>query len=184
MNRVPWLCFQVLVSRLRPFDTQELVLWHVDAILIHELVRSKVGRKMFRVHAFDGFIGKDTASHGLLVLPMSTIKFLGEVLVEAAPEGLFGLLWIKIDGKKPIRFPRGVLKELVKANKIHIASDLLVYLLELVLILELEQAEKCAVLTNRSWQPTDGAIGLYEHRNRQPKAVRDMSVLNTGVHKA
>ena len=63
MNRVPWLCFQVLVSRLRPFYTREFVLWHVHTILIHELVRSKVGRKMFWVHAFDGFIGKDTASH-------------------------------------------------------------------------------------------------------------------------
>ena len=40
MNRVPWLCFQVLVSRLGPLDTQEFVLWHVHTILIHELVRS------------------------------------------------------------------------------------------------------------------------------------------------
>ena len=114
---------------------------------------------------------------------MCTIKFLGEVLVEAAPEGLFGLLWIKINGKKPERFARGILKELVKAIQIHIASDLLVYLLELVLVLELEQAEECAVLTNWSWQPAYGAIGLYEHRNRQPKAVRDMSVLDAGVYK-
>ena len=184
MDRVPWLCFQVLVSRLGPLDTREFVLWHVHTILIHELVRSKVGRKMFRVHAFDGFIGKDAASHGLLVYLMDTIKFLGEVLVEAAPEGLFGLLWIKIDGKKPVRLAGGILKELVKAIQIHIASNLLVYLLELVLILELEQAEKRAVLTNRSWQPTYGAIGLHEHRNRQPKAVRDMSVLDAGVYEA
>ena len=183
MNRAPWLCFQVLVSRLGPLDTREFVLWHVDAILIHELVRSKVGRKMFRVHAFDGFIGKDAASHCLLVYLLDTIKSLGGVLVEAATEGLLGLLWIEIDGKKPVWFARGVLKELVKAIQIHIASDLLVYLLELVLVLELEQAEKCAVLTNRSWQPAYGAIGLYEHRDRQPKAVRDMSVLDTGVHK-
>jgi len=96
---------------------------------------------------------------------MGTIKFLGEVLVEAATEGLLGLLWIEIDGKKPVWFARGVLKELVKAIQIHIASDLLVYLLELVLVLELEQAEECAVLSNRSWQPTYGAIGLHKHRN-------------------
>ena len=113
---------------------------------------------------------------------MDTIKFLGEVFVETATEGLLGLLWIKIDGKKPVRLAGGILKELVKA--IQIASNLLVYLLELVLVLELEQAEECAVLTNRSWQPAYGAIGLYEHRNRQPKAVRDMSVFDAGVHKA
>ena len=76
MNRVPWLCFQVLVSRLRPFYTREFVLWHVHTILIHELVRSKVGWKMFWVHAFDGFIGKDAASHGLLVLPYGHDKIL------------------------------------------------------------------------------------------------------------
>ena len=139
---------------------------------------------MFRVHAFDGFVGKDTASHGLLVYLMDTIKFSGEVFVEAASEGLLGLLWIEIDGKKPIRLARGVLKEFVKTTQIYITSNLLVNLLELILILELEQAEECAVLTNRSWQPAYGAIGLYEHRNRQPKAVRDMSVLDAGVHKA
>ena len=76
MNRVPWLCFQVLVRRLGPLDAREFVLRHVNTILIHELVRSKVGRKMFRVHAFDGFIGKDTASHGLLVLPYGHDKIL------------------------------------------------------------------------------------------------------------
>ena len=76
MERVPWLCFQVLVSRLGPLDTREFVLWHVHAILIHELVRSKVGWKMFRVHALDGFIGKDAASHGLLVLPYGHDKIL------------------------------------------------------------------------------------------------------------
>ena len=58
MTRVPWLCFQVLVRRLGPLNSREFVLGHVHAILIHELVRSKVGWKMFRVHAFDGFIGK------------------------------------------------------------------------------------------------------------------------------
>ena len=99
-------------------------------------------------------------------------------------EGLFGLLWIKIDGKKPVRFARGVLKELVEATQTYITPNLLVDLFELILILELEQAEKCAVLTNRSWQPTYGAIGMHEHRNRQPKAVRDMSVLDAGVHEA
>ena len=82
---------------------------------------------------------------------MGTIKFLGEVFVEAATEGLLGLLWIKIDDKKPIRLACGILKELVKAIQIHIASNLLVDLLELVLVLQLEQAEKRAVLTNRSW---------------------------------
>ena len=76
MNRVPWLCFQVLVRRLGPLNTRELVLGHVHTILVHELVRSKVGRKMFRVHAFDGFIGKDTASHGLLCLPIGHDKIL------------------------------------------------------------------------------------------------------------
>ena len=76
MNRVPWLCFQVLVSRLGPLDTREFVFWHVHAILIHELVRSKVERKMFRVHAFDGFIGKDAASHGLLVYLIGHDKIL------------------------------------------------------------------------------------------------------------
>ena len=101
MDRVPWLCFQVLVSRLGPLDTREFVLWHVHTILVHELVRSKVGWKMFRVHALDGFIGKDAASHRLLVYLLDTIKFLGEVFVEAATEGLLGLLWMKIDGKKP-----------------------------------------------------------------------------------
>ena len=115
---------------------------------------------------------------------MDTIKFLGEVFIEAATEGLLGLLWIKIDGKKPVRLAGCILKELVKAMQIHIASNLLVYLLELVLILELEQAEERAVLTNWSWQPAYGAIGLHEHRNRQPKAVRDMSVLDAGVHEA
>ena len=115
---------------------------------------------------------------------MGTIKFLGEVLVEAATEGLLGLLWIKINGKKPVRLAGCILKELVKAIQIHITSDLLVYLLELVLVLELEQAEERAVLTNRSWQSTYGAIGLHEHRNRQPKAVCNMSVLDAGVHKA
>ena len=68
MNRVPWLCFQVLVRRLGPLNSREFVLWHVHTILIHELVRSKVGWKMFRVHALNGFIGKDAASHGLLVI--------------------------------------------------------------------------------------------------------------------
>ena len=165
MNRVSWLCFQVLVRRLGPLNSREFVLWHVHTILIHELVRSKVGWKMFRVHAFDGFIGKDTASHRWLVYLMGKIKFLGEVLVEAAPEGLFGLLWIKINSKESVGLAGCILKELVKAIQIHIASDLLVYLLELVLVLELEQAEKRAVLTNRSWQPTYGAIGLHEHRN-------------------
>ena len=139
---------------------------------------------MFRVHAFDGFIGKDTASHVLLVYLMGTIKFSGEVFVEAATEGLLRQLWIKIDGKESVGLARGVLKEFIKAIQIHIASNLLVDLLELVLVLELEQAEKRAVLTNRSWQPAYGAIGLYEHCNGQPKAVRDMSVLGTGVHKA
>ena len=115
---------------------------------------------------------------------MGTIKFLGEVFVEAATEGLLGLLWIKINGKKPERFARGILKELVKAIQIHVTPNLLVYLLELILILELEQAEKRAVLTNRSGQPAYGTIGLYEHCNGQPKAVRDMSVLDAGVHKA
>ena len=60
MNRVPWLCFQVLVSRLGPLYSREFVLWHIHTILVHELMRSKVGWKMFLVHAFDGFIGKDT----------------------------------------------------------------------------------------------------------------------------
>ena len=82
---------------------------------------------------------------------MGTIKFLGEVFVEAATEGLLGLLWIKIDGKKPVRLACGILKELVKAIQIHVTPNLLVYLLELVLVLQLEQAEECAVLTNRSW---------------------------------
>ena len=184
MNRVPWLCFQVLVRRHWPLNTREFVLWHVHPILVHELVRSKVGWKKFWVHALDGFIRKDATSHGLLVYLMDTIKFLGEVLVEAAPEGLFGLLRIKINSKESVGLAGCILKELVKTIQIHITSDLLVYLLELVLVLELEQAEECAVLTNWSWQPAYGAIGLYEHRNRQPKAVRDMSVLNTGVHKA
>ena len=120
---------------------------------------------------------------GLLYI-MGTIKFLGEVFVEAATEGLLGLLWIKINSKESVGLARCILKELVKAIQIHIASDLLVYLLELVLVLELEQAEECAVLTNWSWQPAYGAIGLYEHRNRQPKAVRDMSVFDARVHKA
>ena len=92
---------------------------------------------------------------------MDTIKFLGEVFVKAAPEGLFGLLWMKIDGKESVGLAGCILKELVKAIQIHIASDLLVYLLELILVLELEQAEKRAVLTNRSWQSTYGAIGLH-----------------------
>ena len=76
MNRVPWLCFQVLVSCLGPLNARKLVLWHVHTILVHELVRSKVGWKMFRVHALDGFIGKDAASHGLLVLPYGHDKIL------------------------------------------------------------------------------------------------------------
>ena len=120
----------------------------------------------------------------MLVYLLGTIKFLGEVLVEAAPEGLFGLLWIKINSKESVGLAGCILKELVKTIQIHITSDLLVYLLELILILELEQAEECAVLSNRSWQPTYGAIGLHEHRNGQPKAVRDMSVFDAGVHKA
>ena len=33
---------------------------------------------------------------------MGTIKFLGEVFVEAASEGLFGLLWIKINSKESV----------------------------------------------------------------------------------
>ena len=89
---------------------------------------------------------------------MDTIKFLGEVLVEAASEGLLGLLWIKINSKESVGLAGCILKELVKTIQIHITSDLLVYLLELVLVLELEQAEECAVLTNRSWQSTYGAI--------------------------
>ena len=115
---------------------------------------------------------------------MDTIKFLGEVLVEAAPEGLFGLLWIKIDGKKPVRLAGGILKELVKTIQIHITSDLLVYLIVLILFLELEQAEECAVLSNRSWQPTYGAIGLHEHRNGQAQSISNVTMFDAGVYKS
>ena len=80
---------------------------------------------------------------------MDTIKFLGEVFVEAATEGLLGLLWIKINSKESVGLAGCILKELVTTIQIHITSDLLVYLLELILILELEQAEERAVLTNR-----------------------------------
>ena len=130
----------MLVSRLRPLDTREFVLWYVHTILVHELMRSKVGWKMFWVHAFDGFIREDPASHGLLVYLMDTIKFLGEVFVEAATEVLVGTFGIKIDGQEPVRLARRILKQLVEAIQVHIASNLLVYLLQLVLVLELEKA--------------------------------------------
>ena len=76
----------------------------------------------------------------MLVYLLGTIKFLGEVFVEAATEGLLGLLWIKINSKESVGLAGCILKELVKAIQIHIASNLLVYLLQLVLVLELEKA--------------------------------------------
>ena len=82
---------------------------------------------------------------------MATRKILGKVLVEAAPEGLFGLLWIKIDGQKPIWLTCSVLKQLVKPLQVHIAPDLLVYLFQLVLVFELEEAQERAVLADGSW---------------------------------
>ena len=85
---------------------------------------------------------------------------------------MIGVLGIEIDCQKPIWLARGVLKELVKAIQIHITPNLLVYLLELVLVLELEQAEKCAVLTNRSWEPAYGAIrALQSTAQGRPRHV-------------
>ena len=113
----------------------------------------------------------------MLVYLLGTIKFLGEVFVEAATEGLFGFPWIKIDSKKPIRLACGVLKEFIEAIQIHVTPNLLVYLLELILILELEQAEKRAVLTNQSWQPAcalaSRILSFYAHGAR--KSLPDMA---------
>ena len=53
-------------------------------------------------------------------------------LVEVAAEGMVGPLRIEIDGQEPIRLARRKLKQLVEAIEVHIAPNLLVYLLQLV----------------------------------------------------
>ena len=82
---------------------------------------------------------------------MASENSLRQVLIEAAPEGLVGTFGIEIDGQEPVRLAGGILKQLVKALQIYIATDLLVYLLQLVLVLELEEAQQRAVLADGSW---------------------------------
>ena len=53
---------------------------------------------------------------------------LRQVLIEATPEGLVGTFGIEIDGQEPVRLAGGILKELVEALQVHVASHLLVYL--------------------------------------------------------
>ena len=75
------------------------------------------------------------------LVPYASDKILyARYFVEAATEGLVGTFGIKIDGQEPVRLACRVLKQLVEAIQVHIASNLLVYLLQLVLVLELEKA--------------------------------------------
>ena len=53
---------------------------------------------------------------------------------------MVGTFRIEIDGQEPVRLACRVLEQLVEAIQVHIASNLLVYLLQLVLVLELEKA--------------------------------------------
>ena len=58
---------------------------------------------------------------------------------------------IEIDGQEPVRLTCSVLKQLVKPLQVHIATDLLMNLLQLILVLELEEAQERAVLADGSW---------------------------------
>ena len=66
-------------------------------------------------------------------------------------EGMVSIFWIEIDGQESVRLTRCVLKQLVKPLQVHIATDLLVYLFQLVLVFELEEAQERAVLADGSW---------------------------------
>ena len=127
MQWIPWFRFQVLMRRLRSLDACQSVLWNVCAILKDELMRAKVGWEMLWVHAFDRFIGEYATTHACS-FPMASENSLRQVLIEAAPEGLVGTFGIEIDGQEPVRLAGGILKELVKALQVHVASYLLVYL--------------------------------------------------------
>ena len=140
MQWVPWFRFQVLMRRLRSLDARQSVLWNICAILEDELMRAKVGWEMLWVHALDRFIGEYATTHGCLFPYASDKNSLRQVFIEAATEGLVGTFGIKIDGQEPVRLACRVLKQLVEAIQVHIASNLLVYLLQLVLVLELEKA--------------------------------------------
>ena len=64
---------------------------------------------------------------------------------------MVGTFRIEIDGQEPVRLTCSVLKQLVKPLQVHIATDLLVYLFQLVLVFELEEAQERAVLADGSW---------------------------------
>ena len=88
------------MRRLRSLDARQSVLWNVCAILEDELMRAKVGREVFRVHAFDRFIGEYATTHACL-FPYASDKILyARYLVEAATEGMIGIFWIEIDGQE------------------------------------------------------------------------------------
>ena len=82
---------------------------------------------------------------------MASENSLRQVLVEAATEGMVSIFRIEIDGQEPVRLTCSVLKQLVKPLQGHVATDLLVYLLQLVLVFELEEAQERAVLADGSW---------------------------------
>ena len=56
----------MLMRRLGSLDPRERVLWYVHAVLVHHLVRSEVGREVFRVHALDRIIGEHAMAHGIV----------------------------------------------------------------------------------------------------------------------